>query len=118
MGCEWLKTEDGGIIHINRGRQRDKLLCCKFCRQDYKQSTGKLCDFPVGNGKTCDAEMCSKCCRTLGRGDVPIGHGLIRPNDTFDVCPIHRGKAVLVEGQILPMDEDEGGKHGNAGSQD
>lgn len=105
MPCEWLKTEGGGIVHINRGRQRDRTLRCKFCTREYKQSTGKLCDFPVGNGSTCDAEMCSSCSRTVGWGDVPIGNGLLRPNDTFDVCPIHRGRAVLLDGQLLPMEE-------------
>jgi len=105
MPCEWLKGPDGVLIHINRGRGRDRLMKCKFCGRSYKQSTGKLCDFPLGEGKTCDAQMCSLCCRTLGRGDVPIGNGLSRPNDTFDVCPIHRGKAVLVDGKIEAMEE-------------
>ena len=105
MPCEWLKMADGSIVHINRGRSRDKTIRCKFCNRDYKQSTGKLCDFPIGDGRTCDAAMCSSCSRTLGRGDVPIGNGLLRPNDTFDVCPIHRGKAVLFDGKVEPMEE-------------
>jgi hypothetical protein len=104
MPCEWLKGPDGAIIHINRGRQRDRVVHCTFCNRDYKQSRGKLCDFPIGDGKTCDAQMCSECSRTIGRGDVPIGHGLSRPNETFDLCPIHRGKAVVIDGVILPHD--------------
>jgi hypothetical protein len=102
MPCEWLRGPNGEVIHINRGRTREKTRHCKFCHKDYKG--GKLCDFPVGNGKTCDAEMCDACARTLGRGDVPIGGGLKRINDTIDVCPIHRGQAVVVDGAILPFD--------------
>ena len=88
MPCEWLKTADGTVIHVNRGRGGKKKLC-PFCKRG---SVSKLCDFPIGNGKTCDAEICDGCARTLGRQDVEIGHGMKRLNDTLDVCPIHRGK--------------------------
>ena len=104
MPCDWLKDKDGNnVIHLNMGHSRGQKKNCKFCHREYRE--GKLCDFPVGNDRTCDAEMCNGCARTLGRGDVPIGHGLKRINDTFDVCPIHRGHAVVVEGQILAHDE-------------
>ena len=95
MPCEWLKMPDGGVVHIRTSGQRKKL--CKFCNE--KSSSMKSCDFPVGNGRTCDAEMCSKCARTLGRQETDYGAGMKRINDTIDVCPIHR-EAVVVDGKI------------------
>lgn len=86
------------MVHINRGHSRGPKMHCKFCNKDYRG--GKLCDFPVGNGKTCDAQMCDECARSLGRQDVELENGLIRPNDTIDVCPIHRKQAVMVGGKI------------------
>jgi len=103
MPCEWLKTEDGHVIHINRGRGRAKPKICPFCK---KGTVSKLCDYPLSEDgkKTCDAEICDGCARTLGRGDVRVSEHLFRPNDTFDVCPIHRGTAVVVDGKIFPHD--------------
>ena len=98
MPCEWLKTADGTVMHINRGHSRGPKRHCKFCGSHYYG--GKLCDFPVGESRTCDAQMCNECARTLGRGEVQIGAGMTRLNDTIDVCPIHRGKAVVVAGKI------------------
>jgi hypothetical protein len=95
--CEWLKTADGTVMHINRGRGGGKQFC-KFCRRKY--SEGKLCDFPVGNGRTCDAAMCNECARTLGSQETEIGHGMKRLGDTIDVCPVHRSRAVVVDGKI------------------
>lgn len=96
MPCEWLKMPDGTVAHIRTSGQRKKL--CKFCGE--KSNNMKLCDFPVGNGRTCDSEMCLKCARTLGSQSTDIGSGIQRLNDTIDVCPIHRDKAVVVDGKI------------------
>jgi hypothetical protein len=53
------------VIHVNRGRStRGPKRHCKFCGEGYYG--GKLCDYPVGNGRTCDAQMCDECARTLG----------------------------------------------------
>ena len=87
---------DGSVAHLNVGRGGRKKLC-KFCGQ--RSNDMKLCDFPVEHGKTCDAEMCSNCARTLGRQQTDIGHGIKRLNDTIDVCPIHR-TAIVVNGQF------------------
>jgi hypothetical protein len=65
---------------------------CKFCNYNYRDNEGKLCDFPVGNGKTCDAAMCKDCARTLGHQNTDVGSGLKKMHDTIDVCPIHRGQ--------------------------
>ena len=103
MPCEWLKTDDGAVIHINRGRASSKPKICPFCKRG---NVSKLCDFPLtpDRKRTCSAEMCDGCSRTLGRGDVRVSEHLIRPNDTIDVCPTHRGAAVVVDGKIYPHD--------------
>ena len=97
MPCEWYE-KDGVVIHINRGRSRGPRRTCKFCHQEYYG--GKLCDFPVAPDRTCDAEMCNECARTIGRQASDAGGGLKRLNDTIDVCPIHRDRAVAQGGQI------------------
>lgn len=89
MPCEWLKDEaTGAVIHINCGRGK-KAKPCPFCKV---RPVSKLCDFPVGNGKTCDAEMCDHCATLRGHQNTPYGEGstLVRLNDTVDVCPIHK----------------------------
>ena len=98
MPCEWYKMADGTVVHVNRGRGGGKMQTCKFCRKQYRE--GKLCDFPVGNGRTCDAAMCEGCSRTIGRQHTDTGAGMQRLNDTIDVCPIHREQAVVVDGKI------------------
>lgn len=97
MPCSWLKTPDGTVVHINHGRGGGKKKRCKFCRQDYRE--GKLCDFPVGHGRTCDAEMCSACATTVGAQTTDIGNGIQRLDDTFDLCPIHRGMPLPAKAQ-------------------
>ena len=98
MPCEVLKDKDGHVMFIKCGHSRGPKRHCKFCRRDYYG--GKLCDFPVGNGRTCDAQMCEDCARTLGRGAVQIGGGMQRLNDSIDVCPIHREQAILCGGEL------------------
>lgn len=98
MGCEWVEMADGTVAHFNRGHSRGPKRYCKFCRKDYYG--GKLCDFPLGGGRTCDAEMCDSCARTLGSQDTDIGHDMKRLGDTIDVCPIHRGQALVQSGEL------------------
>lgn len=88
MPCEWLKHESGAVVHINRGRGGKKKQS-PFCKRGH---VAKLCDYPIGHGKTCDADMCLQCCTTLGRQDVEVGGGFKRMNDTLDVCPIHKNQ--------------------------
>lgn len=96
--CEWYE-KDGVVIHVNRGRSGGQKRHCKFCNSDYRDG-GKLCDFPVGNGRTCDAQMCNECARTLGSQNSDAGGGMKRLGDTIDVCPIHRAQAVVKNGKI------------------
>lgn len=95
MPCEWYE-KDGVVIHVNRGRGRGPRRTCQFCHQSYYG--GKLCDFPIGDGRTCDAEMCDKCARTVGGQNSDIGQGFKRLADTIDVCPNHGGYAIIRQG--------------------
>ena len=106
MGCEWLQMPDGSIAHLNTGRGRGPKRHCKFCHHDYYG--GKLCDFPIGNGKTCDAEMCDGCARTLGSQATDIGRGVKKLGDTIDVCPIHRGRASVQGGKLKAIEQTQG----------
>jgi len=101
MPCEWYEMPGGSVLHINRGHSTGARRTCKFCGQKYRE--GKLCDFPVGNGRTCDAEMCDRCARTLGaqNSDVDGVSGMKRLGDTIDVCPIHRDQALVRDGKLV-----------------
>jgi hypothetical protein len=48
---------------------------CKFCGIGV---VAKLCDFPVGPKKTCDAGMCAKCATSVGAD--------------LDYCPKHKNE--------------------------
>lgn len=104
MPCEWLKGPNGEHIHINYGRgNRGKLMKCKFCKfcnYNYRQNEGKLCDFPVAEGKTCDAAMCGSCARSLGAQRTRLGTTDFTRADSIDVCPIHRDQAVVTGSEI------------------
>lgn len=99
MPCEWLKGPNGEIIHLKTARS-GKRQECKFCHKTYKTDSGKVCDFPVGNGRTCDAQMCGECAVTLGPQQTDVGGGLKKLHDTFDLCPIHRTMAVFKDGKL------------------
>ena len=101
--CEWLRRPDGSVIHINRSRG-NKRMKCPFCGASYNRDDGKLCDFPVGEGRTCDAQMCSSCARTLGRQETERAAGFKKLNDTIDVCPKHRVGAVVKDGKLVEND--------------
>lgn len=99
MPCEWYKDAYGNVIHMNVGRSTGRKPVCAFCRRPYRE--GRLCDFPLGNGKTCDAQMCTSCAVTLGSQETPVGGGLVRLGDTIDVCPYHRQQAAVVDGKLV-----------------
>jgi hypothetical protein len=108
MGCEWWRSADGTVVHINRGRSLGRLMKCKFCRYNYREADGKLCDFPIADGKTCDAAMCKSCAVTLGGQMVAVGVGDFTKADSIDVCPIHRD-AKVVNGKFV-MEEPQWAK--------
>ena len=72
MTCNIVKTARGVAIVCTRPRG------CTVCgaRAD------KLCDFPRGDGKTCDAPLCARCAVAKG--------------PERDWCPTHKA-AVLVK---------------------
>ncbi len=78
MACETRYDDHGQVTMILCGRSRRQT--CKFCGV---QPVSKLCDFPVGKGKTCDAGMCTKC-STL------IAHEV-------DYCPTHKNQKPSVQ---------------------
>ncbi|HZU33151.1 MAG TPA: hypothetical protein VFB79_18695 [Candidatus Angelobacter sp.] len=69
MHCDQINLNGMAMI-ICRSGSRPK---CKFCRT---RPATKLCDAPVGRGRTCDAQMCEQCALTL--------------NGDKDLCPDHR----------------------------
>ena len=58
-----------------RGRQRNKP--CSVC----SRPGDKLCDFPLGGGKTCDKSLCNRCA--------------VHTHPNTDVCPSHPKKLAL-----------------------
>ncbi len=82
--CEHIKFADGSVAIIC-GVRRGTPAKCQFCR---RRPHTKLCDFDIGNGKTCDARMCDSCTTNVG------------PNR--DYCPAHREVNVK-----LPATKDE-----------
>ena len=73
MTCEVRKDNIGQVTAILCGSSRRQT--CKFCNHLW---ITKLCDFPVGHGKTCDAGMCEQCATNVAR--------------EVDYCPIHKGQ--------------------------
>lgn len=55
MGCLLCRTEDGGVMFLC-GEENLQPTPCRDCgfESDF------LCDYPVGNDKTCDAMLCEK----------------------------------------------------------
>ena len=76
MGCNFFigKDADGNdikVIACSRGKKGLKVTHCKYCRRlaDF------LCDYPVGEGKTCDAPLCGEHAQAVGKN--------------VDYCPKH-----------------------------
>lgn len=72
MACDSVRLPNGAIaIVCSRGGRRLKAEPCSVCGK----AAGRLCDFPTGKGRTCDAPLCSSCSTKLS-GDR-------------DLCPDH-----------------------------
>lgn len=61
MPCSVLKLPGGGAAIVRHGKPRRR--CCAFCRLTWD---GLLCDYPVGDGKTCDKPLCNGHARQVG----------------------------------------------------
>lgn len=80
MPCTPIKLPGGGVaIACTRGRRPRRTPDCSCCTQ---REGPLLCDFPIGNGKTCDKPLCRDCARRVG------------PNR--DYCPSHPHQLDLV----------------------
>jgi hypothetical protein len=66
--CKYVKLPDGSFAIVC---SRDKRHKCAYCNDD----APLLCDFKVGEGKTCDKPICKVC-------SVSVAHGI-------DHCRIH-----------------------------
>ena len=69
MPCNHVTLPGGGYAIIcSRGRRPRPCACCNL-------PSTKLCDFPTGNGKTCDLPLCDKCA--------------VKGGPNVDFCPGH-----------------------------
>lgn len=64
--------EDGTHLHVKFSRPKKKP--CAFCSV---LSSGFLCDYPVGPGRTCNKAVCGGCRTSIAAG--------------IDYCPEHKG---------------------------
>lgn len=81
MGCETVRAPEGNIaILCLRGRARAPL--CAVCR---RRPAARLCDWPLGEGRTCDRPLCERCAVR------PATVSSLRLDDTVDYCPHHLG---------------------------
>jgi hypothetical protein len=72
----WFRMQNGTVMHVKMARARRKR--CLFCDPAKPHFASLECDYPIGDGKTCDAKMCSACARTIG--------------EDRDYCPDHAGR--------------------------
>lgn len=65
MPCHWIKFRDKDGVehtaHVKMAAPRRRK--CAFC--DCPDAKA-LCDYPMGNGKTCDKPCCSNCRQHIG----------------------------------------------------
>lgn len=73
MPCTWFVSGEGKnrVIGVMCSHGHHEKRKCAFCGKpaDY------LCDYPIGDGKTCDKPICKKCKTIVG--------------DNLDYCPTH-----------------------------
>lgn len=61
MPCRSYKTKNG-MVHICFGRGQKPPPGCRECGA----MSEFLCDFPVGDGKTCDRDLCAEHAHEIG----------------------------------------------------
>lgn len=65
MPCNPLKDADGRVVGFACSRgPRKKAPRCLYCGRENAGTI--LCDFDVGNGRTCDRAMCPGCAVHVG----------------------------------------------------
>lgn len=118
MKCE--PFGEGGLFGFACGPAKKAPKLCRFCKAKLT-GAGRLCDYPVERGRTCDAPMCQKCAHPVGngkdlcgphmeawRGEAPAGGDVfaaIRPylsiSWTKEGGPEFACKAEMCRGNIL-----------------
>jgi len=78
MPCEQYVSPDGTLSMIICSRGQRKAVPCHYCGKP----SISLCDYPRGNGKTCDKPMCNKCKTKIGLD--------------LDVCREHNNAADII----------------------
>ncbi|MFW9872546.1 MAG: hypothetical protein ACFFG0_05535 [Candidatus Thorarchaeota archaeon] len=74
MPCIPLKSKDGFIKGFMCFSKGTKVEVCKICGT----FADKLCDYPIGKGKTCDIALCKEHAKRIGIN--------------LDLCPVHYKK--------------------------
>lgn len=66
MTCEWVRLPNGTTAVVLLGGAKPKAKPCIGCGR----ASTRLCDAEVGDGKTCDAPLCTRCSTSRGRGEI------------------------------------------------
>ena len=72
MACNFVYGPDGKTQMVICTKGSVKIQYCDFCGSPFADA---LCDYPIGDGKTCDRKLCSKCRAHVGMNT--------------DLCPKH-----------------------------
>jgi len=78
MPCEFFRSSDGSIVGVMCSRGRRQVKPCYICGKPHTS----LCDYPVGDGNTCDRPMCDKC-RTMIGPDLDVCRAHSDPVDVY-----------------------------------
>jgi hypothetical protein len=79
MPCHHVDLGGGAHAIVRTAPARGRK--CSVCGVTTKEP--KLCDFPVGGGRTCSAVLCKACARP-----APTGKSEVEPAPE-DYCPLH-----------------------------
>ena len=92
MGCAWMRVSNGSAFHLIARVSGDTIKPCNQCGQ----IAFHFCDWPMGDGKTCDAPLCVE--HAIVQGPRPqMQLKLVADDDDREMihfCPVH---ALLAE---------------------
>lgn len=84
MACR-TGIDDNGVLYWMCGPAFEGSSTCRVCGH----LATKLCDYPVGDGKTCDSALCD--------------HHTLSPAGDIDYCPEHAKEYGLYQPQTKPI---------------